>query len=193
MSADMPDFKLSFRGQRKRADERGAQGQIDRMAEEIRALDEAAQRAARNIGQSAAELRGRTGGAQGSDDDLLGELAAAIAGRSDTIRNECGRLSALLERARRLVDEGPPAEEPDWAVTAAALDGAPEPWREASADGGSPVQAGSQPLRLTATQMAISGSSRAEIEQRLRDELEPGEIGSLLDEIFGDPRAGASR
>ena len=196
MSVDMPDFKLSFRGQRKRADERGAQGQIDRMAEEIRTLDEAAQRASRGIGESAADLRSGNRRAQGSDEDLLGELADAVAGRTEAIRGELGQLSALLDRARQLVGEDSPSEdaepaaptEADWQVTPAALDGVPAP-----ALNGSHQSRPATDLRLAATQMAISGSTRAEIELHLRGALEPGEVDTLLDEIFGRPEAGASR
>lgn len=183
----MTDFKLSFLGQRKRSGERGAEAHLERMAEEIGALDEAAARASRRIAESAAELRGASASRDG-DADLLGELAGAVAGRSQAIREECARLSSLLERARGLVDQRatPPAPAADWEVTAAALDGVAEP---------SPRR-GAQPLselREEATRMAISGCSRSEISQRLGAELAPGEIAPLLDEIFGQAPAGANR
>jgi hypothetical protein len=189
MSVDMTDFELSLGGPRKGQTAGAADGHLDAMAAEIRALDEAAELASMRVGQSAAELRSRRRGGASGDEDLLGELAGAVAERTQGIREECGELNALLDRARRLVADAPPAE-PDWEVTAAALEGAPEPWAQTQ-PGERETRSPSQ--RLAATQMAISGSTRAEIQAHLGAELEPAEIESLLDEVFGERRAGASR
>jgi hypothetical protein len=51
---------------------------------------------------------------------------------------------------------------------------------EISLDGGSPAGA-----RLLATQMAVSGSSRAEIEARLRNGFKIADTRAILDAILG--------
>jgi hypothetical protein len=54
-----------------------------------------------------------------------------------------------------------------------------------SASGGT-----SEGVRLIATQMAIAGSSRAEIEHRLRIQFGVVDAGQALDDIFGNRRSG---
>jgi hypothetical protein len=54
-----------------------------------------------------------------------------------------------------------------------------------SASGGT-----SEGVRLIATQMAIAGSSRAEIEHRLRIQFGVLDAGQALDDIFGNRRSG---
>ena len=48
----------------------------------------------------------------------------------------------------------------------------------------------SEGVRLIATQMAIAGSSRSEIERRLRTEFGINDAARALDEIFGTQRGG---
>ena len=175
----MADFKLSFRAPRKR----GAVTSLDEIADEIRSVDEAAERASRRIDQSARRLRSSGHWHEGSNDDVLGELAAALATRAGEIRAEWSRLSGMVERARRLVGEDRP--EP--------VEDVPAPRPAPAVNGASELPAGHQGLRLIATQMAISGSTRAEIEAHLRDEFGAGDVATLLDEIFGVPQAGARR
>jgi hypothetical protein len=69
--------------------------------------------------------------------------------------------------------EGPPA--PDEIAEAAAPAAEPEPARPP----------GSAGARLLATQMAVSGSSRKEIEMRLRNGFEIEDTGEILDAILG--------
>ena len=80
----------------------------------------------------------------------------------------------VAERLRALADElDPPAmadREPHLRPVEAAT-----PKRRSSAAG----------ARLLATQMAVSGSSRQEIEQRLRREFDLGDAGEILDAILG--------
>jgi vacuolar-type H+-ATPase subunit H len=74
---------------------------------------------------------------------------------------------------RRLRDTAPVGEEPAPAP-------APDFDQEIALDGGSPAGA-----RLLATQMAVSGSSRAEIEARLRNGFKITDTRAILDAILG--------
>jgi hypothetical protein len=47
--------------------------------------------------------------------------------------------------------------------------------------------------RLVAIEMAVSGSSRAEVEQHLRDQLGVAEPEPLLDDVFGAASTAGSR
>jgi vacuolar-type H+-ATPase subunit H len=82
--------------------------------------------------------------------------------------------------------EVPPAQEDRRLRGAAPSDGAPAPApsqdfdEEISLDSGSPAGA-----RLLATQMAVSGSTRAEIESRLRNGFKIADTRAILDAILG--------
>jgi vacuolar-type H+-ATPase subunit H len=80
--------------------------------------------------------------------------------------------------------EVPPSQEDRRLRGAAPTAGAPAPSpdfeEEISLDGGSPAGA-----RLLATQMAVSGSSRAEIEARLRNGFKIADTRAILDAILG--------
>jgi hypothetical protein len=127
----------------------------------------------------------------------VAELTDSIAAQAEHIRQHSERLLELLEAARGELEAGrpsvaggaparPPAEaearvahlsavapveEPE-----AGLDRAPEP----PADRATPAGA-----RLLATQMAVSGSSREEIEARLRNGFEIEDTAAILDAILG--------
>jgi DNA-directed RNA polymerase specialized sigma24 family protein len=64
----------------------------------------------------------------------------------------------------------------------------PEPESEEKEEPPSPEEeaaGGSAAARLLATQMAVSGSSRQEIEMRLRNGFEIGDTSEILDAILG--------
>jgi len=83
----------------------------------------------------------------------------------------------VAERLRALADElDPPAGEPG-EPHLKPVEAAPEP--------ASPSRAGSAGARLLATQMAVSGSSREEIEQRLRSGFDIEDTSEILDAILG--------
>lgn len=205
----MPDFKLPF-GQRRRAGGGGPASALDEMAAEIRTVDEAAQRASRRIAQSARRLRSSSRWHRGTNNDVMGELADALAARADAIRAECDALRGLVERARGTVakqpadaeprgeagpgeaEEAPPAPpaEADWRQATVAATA--EPWPQAAANGGRAVPPRIQDVRLVATQMAIAGSTRAEIEAHLRGELGFAEVEPMLNQIFGDAQRSGS-
>jgi hypothetical protein len=217
---------------------------LDAAIDEIRLLHEAAERAAARIDAETAQL---TGG-QDPTDALVADVAEALVERTEMIRGDCERLSALLRRARAalaasagaapaapLGDVAPALAEPLPSMSAerysdeppyeAPRYADPEPppradwrfWRRhrGSAEPGRPGEApprlpqldysgigvgpvtephdprsgGRSPVpegvRLIATQMAVAGASRVEIERRLQRQFGIADAGSALDEIFG--------
>jgi cell division septum initiation protein DivIVA len=91
----------------------------------------------------------------------------------------------VAERLRALADEfDPPAaverSEPHLKPVEAF-----ETEPEVGGDGAAPRRAGSAGARLLATQMAVSGSSREEIESRLRSGFEIEDTSEILDAILG--------
>ena len=129
-------------------------------AERLAAIVEAAERAASKVIDDAEEQARRQ----------LEEAGA----RADRI---------VAERLRALADEldpeaqTPPRREPHLRPVESGGESAPAP-----APGPRSTAAGA---RLLATQMAVSGSSRAEIEQRLRSGFEIEDTSEILDAILG--------
>jgi len=99
----------------------------------------------------------------------------------ETAQEQANRLAA--ERLRAMADElDPPASLPpeDAQPRLRSVDGMePEP----PASGSAPADAAG--ARLLATQMAVSGSRREEIEARLRNGFEIEDVDSILDAILG--------
>lgn len=86
----------------------------------------------------------------------------------------------VAERLRTIADElDPPAAQPRPSHLQAV---APDPASEQPAAG---RRSGSAGARLLATQMAVSGSSREEIEERLRSGFEIEDTSEILDAILG--------
>lgn len=164
---------------------------LARMAAEIRLLDEAAERAAAQVGEAAGGLRAGLG----SDfhAQLLSDLGASLVERVNEIRTECDRLSTMLARATTLsARSGVPTAAP----TPVAKRGAPAIFKPARPNGSpesrrrldrrrGPGQSTPEGVRLAATQMAVSGSSRSEIERCLRIQFGVRDADAALDEIFG--------
>ncbi|HWT89588.1 MAG TPA: hypothetical protein VN179_00605 [Solirubrobacterales bacterium] len=168
-------------------------------AERLEAIVEAAERAAQGVIDDAeaqarrylAQARAEADRVAGSRVAGLSDLIDSLLSQARSLREEAERLQATLEEARTWVDEGrrsqqgkreqaeeqlPPrlravgAEEPD----------APTPRRRE--DDKRTDAAGA---RLLATQMAVEGSSREEIEQRLRSRFEVEDTDAILDAILG--------
>jgi vacuolar-type H+-ATPase subunit H len=170
-------------------------------AERLAAIVEAAERAAVTVIDDAEkQARRRLEEAEGEADRLVGERLAALADLTDSliaqaeaVREQSERwLAALADARRRLGAVGAPEQaEPGQAGVptrpshlsavdpAAGL--APRP-TELRPDVGEGTPAGA---RLLATQMAVSGSSREEIEARLRNGFEIEDTASILDAILG--------
>jgi hypothetical protein len=196
----MADFKLSFRAPRKRPGGRGSVAALDEIAAEIRAVDEAGQRAGKRISQSARKLRSSGRWHAGSDDDLLAELAEALAERAQELRTDWAQVSTLVERARALLaaSEEPAPEPARRAEPEPERRAEPEPAPRAEPEPAPAVAArvtgdGQPDVRLVATRMAISGATRDEIARHLRAEFAFGDAEAVLDEIFGRSHARAGR
>lgn len=94
-------------------------------------------------------------------------------------REQADRLAAA--RLRELADEiDPPAAEQPRGNHLKPVEDAPE-----GLDGRRAERSGSAGARLLATQMAVSGAEREEIEERLRSRFEIEDAGEILDAILG--------
>jgi hypothetical protein len=184
------------------------------IAQQIRDLDAAAQRAADNVAAAAQTLRSQESSTKA---ELTASVADALVDRTAEIRNDCERLASLVTRSAKLIAERegreatipsvPPPKQRALTTAPAPIDPEPIPAAEYSAadeapeeqlpqdfpDTPVPVSASggtSEGVRLIATQMAIAGSSRAEIEHRLRIQFGVVDASQALDDIFGNRRSG---
>jgi len=157
------------------AAERAAQGVID----------DAEAQARRYLTQARAEVDQL---AEGRASDLSG-LIDSLLGQAISLRHEAERLQSTLEEARSrfgaageppVSTEPQPEERPDTPRLHAVGDGAEPPATEADDS-----RAGAAGARLLATQLAVSGSSREEIAQRLRNGFEIEDADAILDAILG--------
>lgn len=161
----------------------------ERAAESV--IDDAEAQARRYLAQARAEAdrqsEGRVAEISGQIDSLLGQATS--------LRHEAERLQRSLEAAKARIDGGDPSaatedrpEAPRLRAVEAA--GSPElpakepPPEEPSVEPGArrPDAAGA---RLLATQLAVSGSSREEIAERLRNGFEIEDTDAILDAILG--------
>ncbi len=167
-------------------------------AERIERVVEAAERAAETVIDDA-EKRATAylADTQAEADRVVSQRLASLSELSDTLRAQAeaiGRqaegLLATMERvkaelgadATELQVLGDPPHERTSHLTAVAEpeDQEPEPEPQPAPGRGSPAGA-----RLLATQMAVSGNSREEIELRLRNGFEIDDTTAILDAILG--------
>jgi hypothetical protein len=162
----------------------------ERAAESV--IDDAEVQARRYLAQARAEADRMAVGRVGE----LGDLIETLLGQAVSLRREAERLQATLEEARERIEPGqaPPADaqqrpelaeeqEPEEAprLRAVPVEDAP-----AAAPAQSPEPSSDAPgARLLATQMAVSGSSREEIAERLRNGFEIEDADAILDAILG--------
>lgn len=162
-------------------------------AERLEAIVEAAERAAEGVIDDAeAQARRYLAQARADADQLaedrvaeLSDLVDSLLGQAAVLRQEAMQLQAKLEEAKARLEEGEGpqplerAEEPAAprlrAVEEAEAPGLEEDARRTDAAG----------ARLLATQMAVSGSSREEIELRLRNAFQIEDTDAILDAILG--------
>jgi hypothetical protein len=171
-------------------------------ADRLEAIVEAAERAAEGVIDDAekqahrylAQARAEAGQQNAGQIEEVSELVDTLLGQAISLRREAERLQATLEAAQaRLGGEEPPAdaprEEPAEAPRLRAVDADPAPTVEPRI-----VEPAAEPesrradasgARLLATQMAVSGSSREEIAQRLRNGFEIEDTDAILDAILG--------
>jgi vacuolar-type H+-ATPase subunit H len=176
-------------------------------AERLAAIVEAAERAAvKVIDDAEEEARDRLEQAEAEAEQLvagrlaeLEELTDSLISQAEAVRAQSERLIASLEEARRRLDpgrkpgpdgelgqddrRGQEAARPSHltAVDPVAEPAAPAP-TELRPVRGESTAAGA---RLLATQMAVSGSSREEIEARLRNGFEIEDTAAIVDAILG--------
>jgi cell division septum initiation protein DivIVA len=138
--------------------ERRPPASVAEAAERLAAIVEAAERAASSVIDDAEEQARRR----------LEEAGA----RADRI---------VAERLRALADELDPPDSGERAVPRLRpVEDDPSPGERPA-----PRRSGSAGARLLATQMAVSGSSREEIEARLRRDFDIEDTSEILDAILG--------
>jgi hypothetical protein len=153
----------------------------ERAAEGV--IDDAETQARRYLAQARAEAERMAAGG-GSD---LGDLLEPLLEQAVSLRQEAERLQQTLEAAKQRIEPGGPREPqpspaprgpeaPRLRAVAAEDAPAPEPEQRPSDAPGA---------RLLATQMAVSGSSREEIAERLRNGFEIEDAEASLDAILG--------
>jgi cell division septum initiation protein DivIVA len=160
-------------------------------AERLEAIVEAAERAAasviddaetqarRYLAQARAEADRMAAGQVGD----LGEMIETLLGQAISLRQDAERLQATLEDSKQRIesgDSGVPQETETPRLRAVGGGDAPAPEPEPE-----PRPADAPGARLLATQMAVSGSSREEIAERLRNGFEIEDTDAILDAILG--------
>jgi len=159
----------------------------ERAAEGV--IDDAEKQAHRYLAQARVEADRQ---AEGRGEELSG-LIETLLGQATSLRQEAERLQATLEAARARLNgeetlaEAPReerAEAPRLRAVDAAEAPAPEPPLSAAPEP-NPRRADASGARLLATQLAVSGSSREEIAQRLRNGFEIEDTDAILDAILG--------
>jgi hypothetical protein len=161
----------------------GGNDLVNDAAERLATIVAAAERAAEQVIDDAeAQARQTLADAEADAERIRGQALAAV----ERARRELGALSAEPEpeppepsRVAHL-SAVTPIDEPRLDVPPAQ---APPLSREASP--GEPKRGSAAGARLLATQMAVSGSSREEIEARLRNGFEIEDTTAILDAILG--------
>jgi cell division septum initiation protein DivIVA len=184
-------------GQRREFSKKQKQLRAD-TAERLEAIVEAAERAAEGVIDDAeAQARRYLAQARAEADRLSGgnelsDLVETLIGQAGSLRQEAERLQATLEEAKSRID----GEGDHHAFETAREDEQPQepqaPRLRAVGEGEEPAPAAPESdradaagARLLATQMAVSGSSREEIEERLRNRFEIEDTTAILDAILG--------
>lgn len=150
----------------------------------VAVIDDAEKQAQRHLDEAQAE-------AERHVEERIASLSAltdALVAQAEAVKAEAEGLVAKLDEAKRRLAAGEELE-PEVVPTRASHLSAVEP----AGDGGSPESfSQNQPergtpagARLLATQMAVSGSSREEIEARLRNGFDIEDTAPILDAILG--------
>ena len=121
MTALMAEIRFPLRGRGARRGTHAAEppDPLAQMAAQIKELDAAAERVAAEIGRTAETLKDtQTEAGSATRVDLLAGLASALVDRTAEIRTDCSKLTALMDRTAKLVEESdsgaatPPATPP---------------------------------------------------------------------------------
>ena len=164
----------------------------ERLAAIVTAAEEAA---AKVIDDAEAEGQRYLSDAQAEADRIVAERLSAPAGLTDSL---IAQAEAIRRQSERLLDSLAQARaefEPDLAPAPAASRGshltavAPVEEQAEAEEKAEPNPPGDRQnhagARLLATQMAVSGSSREEIDSRLRNGFEIDDTDAILDAILG--------
>lgn len=170
-------------------------------AERLEAIVAAAERAAESVIDDAeAQARrylaqARTEADRQADDRVaeLSDLLDSLLGQAISLRREAAALQTTLEEAKAgLEGEGAPQadplerpQEPAPSPETPRLRAVGEEETPLAEGQEEPVRADAAGARLLATQMAVSGSSREEIELRLRNRFQIEDTAAILDAILG--------
>jgi vacuolar-type H+-ATPase subunit H len=170
-------------------------------AERLEAIVEAAERAAESVIDDAeAQARRYLAQAHEEADRLaeervagLSDLVDKLIGQAATLRHEAERLQMTLEAAKSRIDgeeahpapEPPRQEEPPEPSQAPRLRAVGESGEEQAPFAPPSDRVDAAGARLLATQLAVSGSSREEIEEHLRNRFEIEDTTAILDAILG--------
>ena len=168
-------------------------------AERLAAIVEAAERAAVTVIDDAEEqARRRIEAAEIEAERLvaerlgsLAELTDSLVAQAEAIRVQSERLVFALQEAKRRLGGEPSnpgaSRSPVRPSHLSAVEPGPEP--EAPAEPAEPRPDGAERTaagaRLLATQMAVSGNSRGEIEEKLRSGFDIEDTAPILDAILG--------
>jgi hypothetical protein len=170
-------------------------------AERLEAIVEAAERAAESVIDDAeaqahrylAQARAEADRAAEGRTAELAEMVDSLLRQAISLRREAERLQATIEEASSRIDPErpvavreqplPPDDPASPLQEAPRLRAVSQPEQPAPASEDRPADAAG--ARLLATQMAVSGSSREEIDTRLRNRFEIEDTTPILDAILG--------
>jgi cell division septum initiation protein DivIVA len=169
-------------------------------AERLEAIVEAAERAAEGVIDDAeAQARRYLTQARTEADRItdrrmedLSHMIGVLLDQADSVQREAERMQTLLEEAKFRIEPEQPdgGKEPASGRRESDLPQEAPRLRAVAQSEESPPDSEAKPAdaagaRLLATQMAVSGSSREEIEQRLRNRFEIEDTTPILDAILG--------
>jgi vacuolar-type H+-ATPase subunit H len=166
-------------------------------AERLEAIVEAAERAAESVIDDAeAQARrylsqAREEAAHRSEDRVseVSDMIDPLLAQATALRHDAERLQVTLEAVKARIEgaEPPqaPAEDPPEAPRLRAVASAEPAAEEPKLEQPDPARANAAGARLLATQLAVSGSSREEIAERLRNGFEIEDTDAILDAILG--------
>jgi len=186
-------------GQRREFSKKQKQLRAD-TAERLEAIVESAERAAEGVIDDAeAQARRYLAQARAEADRLsegklseLSDLVDTLIGQAASLRQEAERLQAMLEAAKAHIDGEESRPVPEAPRQDEQPEGPQVPRLRAVGEEGkmepappAPDRGDAAGARLLATQLAVSGSSREEIEERLRSRFEVEDTTAILDAILG--------
>jgi len=167
-------------------------------AERLGAIVEAAERAAQAVIDDAeaearrylAEAKADADRRAGERDAELGRLVDSLLADALAVRESAERMVESLRRAQQGLGEAPAERRAEPTDESREDDGMPrlaavEELRPRQPEPSTADGHGTAGARLLATQLAVSGSSREEIDRRLRNGFEIADTTAILDAILG--------